>query len=184
MGRRPTLFQYLQDPDSYPEVTFRPDPTVRVNPQAAPVRGQRLPRVRMTPSRMGGGSSLDLASQAGALADEPMPAEHVPFSVVSQSPDLLFSTPNAAEMGGPLQSPFTFAPPDGVPDSWDIARELANDDWRHAAATSARREALLPHLGVNNLAQNGLTDERALLPESNPMLRNLFGLVYGPRRQR
>ena len=186
MGRRPTLFQYLSDPDAYPSVTFRPDPNVRVTPQAVPRRGQRPPRTRMTPSRMGASSSRDLASQAGALAEEPIPAPHVPFSVASEAPALLFLTPpGSAEVGGPPQSPATFAPPNAsAPQSWDIARALTDERWRNASALTAKRETLEPYLGFSNLSQNGLSDERALLPEHNPMLMRLFELVYGPKRQR
>ena len=70
MGRRPTLFQYLSDPDAYPSVTFRPDPVVPVRPQAVP----RPPPRRMLGPGEGGNPF------PSTVPDPQQPPRHIPFA--------------------------------------------------------------------------------------------------------
>lgn len=79
MGRRPRLIDYLEDPDSYPEVD-RVGRRAGQRDTPAPVRPQRVPRA--PPRRMlrpGEGSNPFPTS----IPDPQQPVQHVPFSSVT-----------------------------------------------------------------------------------------------------
>lgn len=179
MARRPTLFDYLSNPDAHPEVNVGRDRSGRriepapVHPQV--VRRRPVPRPRM----LGPGEGMNPFPTP--IPDPVQPLPHTPFSVAAgQAPgpgsDLsVFLAPQIGDLPRAEAQPFQPLPPElgghkafePPSDPWQASRtsmDSERDAVSDAYARARRNVALAPYLGPVNMAQNGASDERLMAP--------------------